>query len=117
MASEDCKPHKSLRTTIKVFLRTEEKKRIDALAKQNKETPPDTPADALPTPIEPSTLAGPVDDTPNVQEDTTTANEVQIDSDSAQPVEENNASAETGASDIPQSEEHDVPQPSIEVRL
>lgn len=115
MASEDCKPHKSLRTTIKVFLRTEEKKRVDAAAKQSKETPPATPADALPTPTESNSLAGPVDSIPNVQEDTASSNEVQTDAESAKPADNNIASAEAGASEEAQSEAHDVPQPSIEV--
>lgn len=44
MAAEDCKPHKSLRTTIKVFLRTEEKKREALRVKDIKNTPPATPA-------------------------------------------------------------------------
>ncbi|THV47891.1 hypothetical protein BGAL_0282g00100 [Botrytis galanthina] len=114
VASEDCKPHKSLRTTIKVFLRTEEKKRVDAAAKQSKETPPATPADALPTPTESNSLAGPVDSTPNVQEDTASSNEVQTDTESAKPADNNIASAEAGASEEAQSEAHDVPQPSIE---
>ncbi|KAF7927013.1 uncharacterized protein EAE98_006397 [Botrytis deweyae] len=114
VASEDCKPHKSLRTTIKVFLRTEEKKRVDAAAKQSKETPPATPADALPTPTESNSLAGPVDSTPNVQDDTASSNEVQTDTESAKPAESIIASAEAGASEEAQSEAHDVPQPSIE---
>ncbi|APA15124.1 hypothetical protein sscle_14g098940 [Sclerotinia sclerotiorum 1980 UF-70] len=115
VASEDCKPHKSLRTTIKVFLRTEEKKRVDALAKQSKETPPATPVEALPTPTELSSLTGPVDDTSKkTLEDATSANGVQTDAGAGKPAEENNISAETGASEISQSEEHDVPQPSIE---
>ncbi|KAF7888913.1 hypothetical protein EAF00_009213 [Botryotinia globosa] len=114
VASEDCKPHKSLRTTIKVFLRTEEKKRVDAAAKQSKETPPATPADALPTPTELNSLAGPVDGTPNIQEDTASSNQVQTDTESAKPAEDNIVSAEAGASEEAQSEAHDVPQPSIE---
>ncbi|KAI9762236.1 MAG: hypothetical protein M4579_000559 [Chaenotheca gracillima] len=36
LAAEDCKPNKALRTTIRVFLRTEEKKREIARAKQQK---------------------------------------------------------------------------------
>ncbi len=45
LSADDCKPHKSLRTTIKVFLRTEEKKRE---ASRSKETPPVTPVEANP---------------------------------------------------------------------
>ncbi|ESZ92976.1 hypothetical protein SBOR_6642 [Sclerotinia borealis F-4128] len=114
VASEDCKPHKSLRTTIKVFLRTEEKKRMDALAKQSKETPPATPVDVLSTPIQSNVLAGLVDDTPKALEDAPSASDVKTYVESAKPAEENGASAETGASELAQAEEHDVPQPSIE---
>ncbi|KAH8805689.1 hypothetical protein F5884DRAFT_800247 [Xylogone sp. PMI_703] len=50
VAAEDCKPHKSLRTTIKVFLRTEEKKRESQRQKEDvKHNTPDTPADTGPT--------------------------------------------------------------------
>jgi hypothetical protein len=52
VAAEDCKPNKSLRTTIKVFLRTEEKKREALRIKEEKNTPPNTPALPEPTPIE-----------------------------------------------------------------
>ena len=44
----DCTPHKSLRTTIKVFLRTEEKKRGALLAKAAKKTPPEAPVEDAP---------------------------------------------------------------------
>lgn len=52
LSAEDCNPHKSLRTTIKVFLRTAEKKRADAKAKELKEpeTEPETPAEPTPAP-------------------------------------------------------------------
>ncbi len=49
VAAADCKPNKSLRTTIKVFLRTEEKKRETLRLKEEKNTPPDTPILAEPT--------------------------------------------------------------------
>lgn len=39
LSAEDCKPNKSLRTTIKVFLRTEEKKREQARDKQRQDQP------------------------------------------------------------------------------
>jgi hypothetical protein len=42
LSADDCKPHKALRTTIKVFLRTEEKKRES-----------NRPKDTAPTPITP----------------------------------------------------------------
>lgn len=48
MTPDGCDPHKSLRTTIRVFLRTEEKKRE---ANQPKNTPPVTPVDAHPQPL------------------------------------------------------------------
>ncbi|OBT90149.1 hypothetical protein VE02_00970, partial [Pseudogymnoascus sp. 03VT05] len=51
VAAEDCKPHKSLRTTIKVFLRTEEKKRFTLQAKAIKDTPPITPVEDAPAPV------------------------------------------------------------------
>ncbi|KFZ15157.1 hypothetical protein V501_02842 [Pseudogymnoascus sp. VKM F-4519 (FW-2642)] len=51
VAAEDCKPHKSLRTTIKVFLRTEEKKRVALQAKAIKDTPPITPVEDAPAPV------------------------------------------------------------------
>ncbi|KAB8291550.1 hypothetical protein EYC80_006351 [Monilinia laxa] len=114
VALEDCKPHKSLRTTIKVFLRTEEKKRIDTLAKQSKETPPATPVENLPNPIESNTIAGPVEAIPQAQEETLSANETKADTECAEIAEENGNLAEIGTSETAQAEEHDVPQPSIE---
>lgn len=45
VSAGDCKPHKSLRTTIRVFLRTAEKKREALRVKDApKETPPATPS-------------------------------------------------------------------------
>jgi hypothetical protein len=52
VAGEDCKPNKSLRTTIKVFLRTEEKKREALRLKEEKNSPPDTPVPIEPTQVE-----------------------------------------------------------------
>jgi hypothetical protein len=49
LSADDCKPHKALRTTIKVFLRTEEKKRESSRAKDVATTPI--------TPVEPSPIA------------------------------------------------------------
>ena len=46
MSAEDCNPNKSLRTTIKVFLRTAEKKREALKAKEAKESEPPTPVEA-----------------------------------------------------------------------
>jgi hypothetical protein len=53
LAAQDCTPHKSLRTTIKVFLRTEEKKREALKAKVAKEETPVTPIEPIPTPAMP----------------------------------------------------------------
>lgn len=47
LSAEDCTPHKSLRTTVRVFLRTEEKKRE---ASRPKDVTPATPVEATPTP-------------------------------------------------------------------
>jgi hypothetical protein len=47
LSAEDCNPNKSLRTTIKVFLRTAEKKREAQRAKEAKDSAP-------PTPVEPA---------------------------------------------------------------
>jgi len=45
LSAEDCNPNKSLRTTIKVFLRTAEKKREALRSKEVKETTPATPVE------------------------------------------------------------------------
>ncbi|KAH8894764.1 hypothetical protein GQ53DRAFT_62025 [Thozetella sp. PMI_491] len=52
LSADDCKPHKALRTTIKVFLRTAEKKREPHKAKDNSPaaTPTEPHAPKLPTP-------------------------------------------------------------------
>ncbi|KAL1836625.1 hypothetical protein VTJ49DRAFT_4859 [Mycothermus thermophilus] len=47
LSAADCKPHKALRTTIKVFLRTEEKKRESAKPKET--SAPVTPVEPTPT--------------------------------------------------------------------
>lgn len=60
MSAEDCSPNKSLRTTIRVFLRTAEKKREASRSKEGKESEPATPIEAikpaLQTPTEISTI-------------------------------------------------------------
>lgn len=111
MAAEDCKPHKSLRTTIKVFLRTEEKKREALRAKEAKNTPPDTPrdeelvAESDPPPLEQPTST---EDSGNVQSDGSAGAETAADT-----VPEYQANpAEVEAA---QEAEQDIPQPSIEV--
>jgi hypothetical protein len=47
LSADDCKPHKALRTTIKVFLRTEEKKR-ESNRPKDVATTPITPVDPSP---------------------------------------------------------------------
>lgn len=101
MAAEDCKPHKSLRTTIKVFLRTEEKKREALRLKDEKITPPQTPAEVVPTPVE------------IVEVVKAPSEEVQV---AAVEVEANPAQ-DGEATEVPVANEvsEDVPQQSIEV--
>lgn len=55
MSADDCTPLKSLRTTIKVFIRTQEKKRDEARSKSAKDSAPPTPIDAKPN----AQIAGP----------------------------------------------------------
>ncbi|PNY27058.1 Uncharacterized protein TCAP_03004 [Tolypocladium capitatum] len=50
LAADDCNPNKSLRTTIRVFLRTAEKKREAGRPKESKDTTPATPVEA-PKPV------------------------------------------------------------------
>lgn len=49
LGAEDCKPNKSLRTTIRVFIRTAEKKREANRPKEPKDSAPTTPVDATKT--------------------------------------------------------------------
>lgn len=48
LSADDCTPNKSLRTTIKVFLRTAEKKREASKPKDMPEPAPETPVEATP---------------------------------------------------------------------
>ncbi|KAJ6444730.1 pre-mRNA-splicing factor 38B [Purpureocillium lavendulum] len=59
LAADDCNPHKSLRTTIRVFLRTAEKKREASRPKESKDTASPAPADGpkLPQPEQVSEAA------------------------------------------------------------
>jgi hypothetical protein len=105
VAAADCKPNKSLRTTIKVFLRTEEKKREALRMKEEKNTPPDTPVLPEPTPVEQTQV---IEETPTEQPVST---EVKT---------EGTPSAEQADEALPNVElvtqaEQDIPQPSIEV--
>lgn len=101
VAAEDCKPNKSLRTTIKVFLRTEEKKREALRSKEAKNSPPPTPLEAVETPVETPT---PVDATEPKPEPSSIA---------AQDNVEN--PPETATETPHDAEQQDIPQPSIEV--
>jgi hypothetical protein len=105
VAAEDCKPNKSLRTTIKVFLRTEEKKREALRLKEEKNTPPDTPVLPEPTPVEQTPV---VEETP-IEQPITADVKPEVEP-SVEPADEtlHNAGQITQA-------EQDIPQQSIEV--
>lgn len=62
LSADDCKPHKSLRTTIKVFLRTEEKKRESSRPKESKDSVPPTPVEPVAA-AKPTALQSPVVET------------------------------------------------------
>ena len=108
VAAADCKPNKSLRTTIKVFLRTEEKKREALRLKEQKNSPPITPPASEDTaaPIEPiiEQPSKDVELTEDVKTEETPA--AQLDE---TPAKFENSEQTTG-------DQQDVPQPSIEVR-
>jgi hypothetical protein len=118
VAAEDCKPNKSLRTTIKVFLRTEEKKREALRLKDLKNTPPDTPvtpatpidaltAPTLPLEFVPTPALEAKDEapqTPQVELSVAGDQDGQVPATEAIPIE------------LPTEAQQDVPQPSIEVR-
>jgi hypothetical protein len=118
VAAEDCKPNKSLRTTIKVFLRTEEKKREALRLKDLKNTPPDTPATPA-TPVDaiaPATLMleSALAIAPNAKDET-----AQL------PSVEPSAAGDRGGqvpatelvpAELPTEAQQDIPQPSIEVQ-
>jgi hypothetical protein len=105
VSAEDCKPNKSLRTTIKVFLRTEEKKREAARLKEAKATPPETPLVVeTPAPVN-HTLSELSKDAPPVEvkaEEPTTADQIE--------------EAAANLADVDQASQQDIPQQSIEVR-
>ncbi|KFY45710.1 hypothetical protein V494_00815, partial [Pseudogymnoascus sp. VKM F-4513 (FW-928)] len=106
VAAEDCKPHKSLRTTIKVFLRTEEKKRIALQAKAIKDTTPITPVEdaPAPTPAPAAAAEEPVSKTRG--EDTT--------EDPLPATEQAPASEQEGNGDAVNEDQKDILQQSIE---
>lgn len=105
VSAEDCKPNKSIRTTIKVFLRTEEKKREALRLKEVKNAfPVITPVEIIPTPIEAPT--------PTPAEPEVLVDVEKVPSPAAGQTEQNSAPEE---STEPLQAEQDIPQPSIEV--
>ena len=115
---DDCTPHKSLRTTIKVFLRTEEKKRGTLLAKAAKETLPETPVEEAP-PAQISKAAQPesTEDvgTTTIGQEETTAPENAANTSG---VHENNLESNDSVQFILNNQDlQDIPQKSIEVCL
>lgn len=108
VAAEDCKPHKSLRTTIKVFLRTEEKKREAVRVKEEKKSPAAvTPAPLveIPTPVA-EAVAQP-------SKEAEAAEEIATEETPAGPLEPE-ATRPEGSEALTETQQ-DVPQPSIEV--
>lgn len=107
VAAADCKPNKSLRTTIKVFLRTEEKKREALRLKEQKNSPPITPPalDETVAPVE-QVVATQTQDVESVEDVKTEETPVaQLDE----------TPATTEDSEQSAGDQQDVPQPSIEV--
>ncbi|KAG9241818.1 pre-mRNA-splicing factor 38B [Calycina marina] len=113
ISAADCKPNKSLRTTIKVFLRTEEKKREAARLKEaKKETPPQTPVDPI---LEPEKSEVKSEVKTDVQPDIKTGEPVADDSNAGPVLEQTEAQHDTPKEkDIPSEADQDVPHPSIE---
>ncbi|KAF7554837.1 hypothetical protein G7046_g6704 [Stylonectria norvegica] len=99
LSAEDCNPNKSLRTTIRVFLRTAEKKREASRAKEEKESEP-------PTPIEAPRPSLPAAQVPIVQApaDVPPAGEVPTAEDASGPKEE------TAAESLPPANQDNVAQ-------
>jgi hypothetical protein len=111
VASEDCKPHKSLRTTIKVFLRTEEKKREALRLKEAKDTPPATPIEPTPAPAAVPTPVSPIAPVPNDFLTGEIKTELSPSTNTAEVLPVNPKDVEKL-----QEAQQDIPQPSIEVR-
>ncbi|KAI9734064.1 MAG: hypothetical protein M1818_007002 [Claussenomyces sp. TS43310] len=109
-AAEDCKPNKSLRTTIRVFLRTEEKKREALRLKDQKDTPPATPLEVqTPSIVTPTAIATPVSELkkepsaePAADPSTVGVKDEQVDGNTA--IDKS----------VPTEAQKDVPQQSIE---
>jgi hypothetical protein len=97
-----------LRTTIKVFLRTEEKKREAVRLKEAKDTPPATPVEQS----EPTLATGRTPLSPVVND--VAAREVKFEPSSAADITEE-APANPEEATLLQDAQQDIPQPSIEV--
>jgi hypothetical protein len=101
VAADDCKPNKSLRTTIRVFLRTEEKKREAQKVRDLKNTPPITPVQEIP-------VDAPVPEVAIIPEPQEASSTEPLDS-------EVPVVTESAAGNQILEEQQDIPQPSIEV--
>lgn len=112
VAAEDCKPNKSLRTTIRVFLRTEEKKREALRVKDQKDTPPATPLE-VETPVIP-TPALEENSAPELKAETSVEPTAEVPNVEA-PIEHAGVDANAGEN-LPTEAEKDIPHQSIEVR-
>lgn len=113
VSAEDCKPNKSLRTTIKVFLRTEERKREALRLKETKATPPATPIE-----VKPAVVEAPVPDETPVEapvSDEPTANEVKTEDVPETEKTEDAPSNQLDTEPLTEAQK-DIPQQSIEVR-
>jgi hypothetical protein len=116
VAAEDCKPNKSLRTTIKVFLRTEEKKREDRRLKDIKNSPvvaevtPMTPVELVATPTIP---LEPAPASASDVQDQGAAIEASVPEPQQEAGLQNNATED----DFSIEAQKDIPQPSIEARF
>ncbi len=109
MAAADCKPNKSLRTTIKVFLRTEEKKREALRLKDEKNSPPDTPVQVVAAPEFPTN-----NEETAALEETMIVSEAKLEDFAPLSEQIEVESAEAVDAETAQSQQ-DIPQPSIEV--
>ncbi|TVY39289.1 hypothetical protein LSUB1_G004733 [Lachnellula subtilissima] len=103
VSAEDCKPNKSLRTTIKVFLRTEEKKREAARLKEAKASPPATPLVVETPALVDPTPAEIIKDAPPAE----------IQAEEATPAEQIEQAPAKPADEVPAAQQ-DIPHQSIE---
>ena len=74
VSADGCTPHKSLRTTVKVFLRTQEKKNEEAKLRESKDATPVTPIEPkpIPAPSQPQAANAP-QETPALASDAATS--------------------------------------------